>query len=98
MRAGRYVEALLPRCSHRLTCLRGGLQTYLERLLMRAVHGEGARGLSFTIGRKAMKDSLREFQEQGKDRYMRLVVPYGAGEDPECVSRSHAVQKAKAPS
>lgn len=53
---------------------------------MRAVHGEGARGISFVIGRKAMEDSLREYEVSGPKRFMRLVVPYKDGEDPEYVS------------
>ena len=65
--------------------LRLGWTTYLERLLVQAKEGSAARGLSYIIGRKALDDDLKEFQEAGQLRFMSAVVDYKEGEDPECV-------------
>ena len=61
--------------------LNEGWTTYLERLLMREVHGEGERQLSFIVGRRMLKKDL----ELQKDipRFQRLVVQYKQNEDPD---------------
>ncbi len=61
--------------------LNEGWTTYLERLLMREVHGEGERQLSYIVGRRALKQDLA----LNKDnlRFQRLVVEYKENEDPD---------------
>ncbi|CED82437.1 leukotriene-a4 hydrolase [Phaffia rhodozyma] len=63
--------------------LNEGFTTYLERLIMQEVHGPAARGLSYIIGKKAMDDSLKEYEEAKLPRFQRLVVDYHDGEDPD---------------
>lgn len=57
--------------------------TYLERLLVQALHGPAERGLSYIIGAKALQDSLDGFEEKKMGRFQRLVTEYHEGEDPD---------------
>ncbi|KAL7415639.1 peptidase family M1-domain-containing protein [Mrakia frigida] len=63
--------------------LNEGFTTYLERLLMQALHSPAERGLSYIIGAKALSDSLEGFEKKGNKRFQRLVIPYHEGEDPD---------------
>lgn len=60
-----------------------GWTTWLERVLIGRAQGEPARGFSYIIGQKSLKDSLIGYEKAGQRRYQRLVVPFTAGEDPD---------------
>ncbi|WVO17684.1 leukotriene A-4 hydrolase/aminopeptidase [Cryptococcus depauperatus] len=59
--------------------LNEGWTTYLERLIIRATHGEQARQLSFTIGRRGLVEDLKRLDP----RFQRLVAEYKENEDPD---------------
>lgn len=59
--------------------LNEGWTTYLERLIIRATHGEQARRLSFTVGRRGLVDDLARLEP----RFQRLVAEYKDHEDPD---------------
>ncbi|KAL0249760.1 leukotriene A-4 hydrolase/aminopeptidase [Cryptococcus tetragattii IND107] len=59
--------------------LNEGWTTYLERLIIRATHGEQARQLSFTVGRRGLVDDLARLEP----RFQRLVAEYKDHEDPD---------------
>ncbi|ODN78985.1 leukotriene A-4 hydrolase/aminopeptidase [Cryptococcus amylolentus CBS 6039] len=59
--------------------LNEGWTTYLERLIVRATHGEQARQLSYIIGRRALVDDLSRLEP----RFQRLVTEYKDYEDPD---------------
>lgn len=59
--------------------LNEGWTTYLERLIIRATHGEQARQLSFTVGRRGLVDDLARLEP----RFQRLVAEYKDYEDPD---------------
>ncbi|NXD32286.1 LKHA4 aminopeptidase, partial [Spelaeornis formosus] len=61
--------------------LNEGWTTYCERLLMRELHGEPARQLSFIIGRRGLKLDL--VLQKDTPRFQRLVVDYEENEDPD---------------
>ncbi|RSH81372.1 hypothetical protein EHS25_006904 [Saitozyma podzolica] len=61
--------------------LNEGWTTYLERLCMRKIYGEPARQLSYTVGRKGLKEDLA--LNKDKTRFQRMVVEYNAHEDPD---------------
>lgn len=61
--------------------LNEGWTTYLERLILREIHGEAERSFSYIIGRKALGDALLEFKDQPK--FQQLEIPYEFGEDPD---------------
>ncbi|MBW0519591.1 hypothetical protein O181_059306 [Austropuccinia psidii MF-1] len=61
--------------------LNEGWTTYLERLILRHLHGDAERAFSYIIGRKALGDALREFQDQ--PRFQQLEIQYDFGEDPD---------------
>ncbi|KDN39017.1 hypothetical protein K437DRAFT_228230 [Tilletiaria anomala UBC 951] len=68
--------------------LNEGWTVYLERLVLQEVHGgaqskEGpaARGFSYIIGAKALKDALEQFA--GEPRFQRLVPVFKGVEDPD---------------
>lgn len=42
--------------------LNEGFTTYLERLILRELHGDAERSFSYIIGKKALDDALREFK------------------------------------
>ncbi|KAG8941943.1 hypothetical protein FRC04_003902 [Tulasnella sp. 424] len=58
-----------------------GFTTYLERILQGELHGSAEREFSYIIGRKALTDALKEYEN--KPKYQRLVIPYTFGEDPD---------------
>ncbi|WVQ82071.1 leukotriene A-4 hydrolase/aminopeptidase [Cryptococcus sp. DSM 104549] len=59
--------------------LNEGWTTYLERLIIRETHGEAARQLSYTVGRRALVDDLERLDA----RFQRLVAEYKEHEDPD---------------
>ncbi|KAG8961519.1 hypothetical protein FRC03_005284 [Tulasnella sp. 419] len=61
--------------------LNEGFTTYMERILQGRIHGPAERDFSYIIGRKALTDALKEYQDRPK--YQRLVIPYTFGEDPD---------------
>jgi leukotriene-A4 hydrolase len=61
--------------------LNEGWTTYLERLLMRELYGEGERQLSFLVGRRGLKMDLALMKDN--PRFQRLVVEYKEHEDRE---------------
>lgn len=61
--------------------LNEGWTTYCERLLMRELHGEGERQLSYIVGRRALKKDLA--LQKDNPRFQRLVVEYKEHEDPD---------------
>ncbi|ORY35363.1 peptidase family M1-domain-containing protein [Naematelia encephala] len=61
--------------------LNEGWTTYLERLLMREVHGEPERQLSYIVGRRGLKQDLKLYKDQ--PRFQRLVMEYKEHEDPD---------------
>ncbi|KAK9899275.1 hypothetical protein P389DRAFT_150549 [Cystobasidium minutum MCA 4210] len=63
--------------------LNEGWTTYCERILIRQLQGEPGRGFSYIIGRKSLKDSLKEYEKAGLPNYQKLEVPFEFGEDPD---------------
>lgn len=63
--------------------LNEGWTTYCERILIRQLQGEPGRGFSYIIGRKSLKDSLKEYEKAGMPNYQKLEVPFEFGEDPD---------------
>ncbi|POW00058.1 hypothetical protein PSTT_13351 [Puccinia striiformis] len=61
--------------------LNEGWTTYLERLILREIHGDAERSFSYIIGRKALGDALQEFKDQPK--FQQLEIQYEFGEDPD---------------
>ncbi|KAG8892778.1 hypothetical protein FRC00_011550, partial [Tulasnella sp. 408] len=61
--------------------LNEGFTTYLERILQGELHGSAEREFSYIIGRKALTDALKQYEN--KPKYQRLVIPYTFGEDPD---------------
>ncbi|KAI5833346.1 zincin [Schizophyllum commune Tattone D] len=61
--------------------LNEGWTNYMERLLQQVLHSPAARGFSYVIGEKAMKDALRQYEKT--PRYQRLVIDFAFGEDPD---------------
>ncbi|KAF8329109.1 leukotriene-A4 hydrolase [Cantharellus anzutake] len=61
--------------------LNEGWTTWLERVLQGALHGPAERDFSYIIGRKALDEALKEFQDRPK--YQRLLIPFEFGEDPD---------------
>ncbi|KAG0143065.1 hypothetical protein CROQUDRAFT_661720 [Cronartium quercuum f. sp. fusiforme G11] len=61
--------------------LNEGFTTYLERLILRELHGDAERSFSYIIGKKALDDALREFKDQ--PRFQQLEIEYELGEDPD---------------
>ncbi|EGF98245.1 uncharacterized protein MELLADRAFT_96062 [Melampsora larici-populina 98AG31] len=61
--------------------LNEGFTTYLERLILRELHGDPERSFSYIIGKKALNDALREFKDQ--PRFQQLEIEYEFGEDPD---------------
>ena len=53
----------------------------MERVLQKILHSEADRGFSFLIGRKALTESLQQYQDRPK--YQRLVIDFERGEDPD---------------
>lgn len=58
-----------------------GWTTWLERVLQGVLHGPAEREFSYIIGRKALTEALKQYENQPK--YQRLVIPYAFGEDPD---------------
>jgi leukotriene-A4 hydrolase len=61
--------------------LNEGWTTYMERLLLQVIYSPAERGFSFIIGAKALKDALKQYENQPK--YQRLVIDFEPGEDPD---------------
>ncbi|TFK47915.1 hypothetical protein OE88DRAFT_1664872 [Heliocybe sulcata] len=61
--------------------LNEGWTTYMERVLLSKLHSEAERGFSYLIGYKALKDSLKEYEDMPK--YQRLIIEMEVGEDPD---------------
>ncbi|TFK38633.1 peptidase family M1-domain-containing protein [Crucibulum laeve] len=61
--------------------LNEGWTTYIERVLQQVLHSPADRGFSFLIGEKALKDSLKQYDDRPK--YQRLVIEFEKGEDPD---------------
>ncbi|CAH7686222.1 hypothetical protein BY996DRAFT_4597907 [Phakopsora pachyrhizi] len=61
--------------------LNEGWTTYLERLILYKLHGKAERYFSYIIGRKALADDLKSFEDQ--PRFQQLEIEYEFGEDPD---------------
>ena len=61
--------------------LNEGFTTYMERVLQQKLHSSAARGFSYVIGAKGLKDALRLYEDRPK--YQRLVINFEKGEDPD---------------
>ena len=66
--------------------LNEGWTVYLERLLLREVHGGGAqgeahRGFSFIIGAKALQNALEQFKDT--PRFQKLIPVFEGVQDPD---------------
>ncbi|KAJ7178723.1 peptidase family M1-domain-containing protein [Mycena crocata] len=62
--------------------LNEGWTTYIERLLQQVLHDSpAARGFSYIIGAKGLKDALNQYIKT--PRFQRLVIDYEIGEDPD---------------
>ncbi|KAF9509168.1 hypothetical protein BS47DRAFT_1488071 [Hydnum rufescens UP504] len=61
--------------------LNEGWTTWMERLLQQALHGPAERDFSYIIGRKALTEALKSYENNPK--YQRLVIHYEFGEDPD---------------
>ncbi|BFZ64160.1 Leucyl aminopeptidase yscIV [Saitoella coloradoensis] len=63
--------------------LNEGWTVYLERKILREMHGEEARQFSALIGYQALVDSVDEFTEQGHLEYTRLIPDLTGCKDPD---------------
>ncbi|KAJ7269987.1 hypothetical protein B0H12DRAFT_1200389 [Mycena haematopus] len=61
--------------------LNEGWTVYMERLLLQVLHSPPARGFSYIIGAKALRDDLARYTDA--PRYQRLVIDFKNGEDPD---------------
>ncbi|KIK04477.1 hypothetical protein K443DRAFT_675932 [Laccaria amethystina LaAM-08-1] len=61
--------------------LNEGWTTYMERLLLQVVYSPAHRDFSFVIGAKALKDSLKEYED--RPEYQSLVITFERGTDPD---------------
>ncbi|KAF7797777.1 hypothetical protein EIP86_008978 [Pleurotus ostreatoroseus] len=61
--------------------LNEGFTTYMERVLQQKLHSPAARGFSYVIGAKGLKDALKLYEDRPK--YQRLVINFEKGEDPD---------------
>ncbi|KAF9014887.1 peptidase family M1-domain-containing protein [Cyathus striatus] len=61
--------------------LNEGWTTYIERVLQEILHSPAERGFQFIIGSKALRDSLKQYEDRPK--YQRLVIKFEKGEDPD---------------
>ncbi|KAI5450536.1 Leucyl aminopeptidase yscIV [Naganishia albida] len=59
--------------------LNEGWTTYLERMILNDMHGPAERDLSYIIGRKMLRDALKEMPA----RYQKLVIDYERYADPD---------------
>lgn len=53
----------------------------MERVLQQKLHSPAARGFSYVIGAKGLKDALKSYEDRPK--YQRLVINFEKGEDPD---------------
>lgn len=53
----------------------------MERVLQQKLHSPAARGFSYVIGAKGLKDALKGYEDRPK--YQRLVINFEKGEDPD---------------
>ena len=53
----------------------------MDRLLLQVVYSPAHRDFSFVIGAKALKDSLKEFED--RPQYQSLVIMFERGADPD---------------
>ena len=53
----------------------------MERVLQQKLHSPAARGFSYVIGAKGLKDALKLYEDRPK--YQRLVINFEKGEDPD---------------
>lgn len=53
----------------------------MERVLQEKLHSAAARGFSFVIGAKGLRDALKLYEDRPK--YQRLVIEFEKGEDPD---------------
>ncbi|EIW81415.1 leukotriene-A4 hydrolase [Coniophora puteana RWD-64-598 SS2] len=63
--------------------LNEGWTTFTERLLQQLILSPAARGLSAVIGYKSLLAALQQFEDTGRSKYQRLVIPFETGEDPD---------------
>ncbi|KAJ7430441.1 peptidase family M1-domain-containing protein [Mycena galericulata] len=63
--------------------LNEGWTVYIERLVLQILYGPGARGFSYIIGAKTLRDHLQRYADEGRPRYQRLVIDFAKGEDPD---------------
>ncbi|KZS90239.1 leukotriene-A4 hydrolase [Sistotremastrum niveocremeum HHB9708] len=61
--------------------LNEGWTTYMERMLLRVLHGQEERDFSFLMDFKSLQDSLKQYEDRPK--YQRLVIDFEYGEDPD---------------
>ncbi|KAJ3533495.1 hypothetical protein NM688_g7274 [Phlebia brevispora] len=61
--------------------LNEGFTTYMERVLQEKLHSPAARGFSYVLGAKGLKDALKLYEDRPK--YQRLIINFEKGEDPD---------------
>ncbi|GJN94354.1 hypothetical protein Rhopal_007428-T1 [Rhodotorula paludigena] len=63
--------------------LNEGNTTYTERVIALRLHGEATRDFEYILGRKALLDDLKRYDNDKIRKGQKLVIPYEFGEDPD---------------